>query len=81
MEVENSLNIQNVFRFSVQILSKIFLILIRIQPVIGRTVQRFSREMSIILVSFNQTSIFSKDLRRSRVISCEQTDRQTDGET
>jgi hypothetical protein len=67
-----SLNIQRVFQFCLQILSKIFLILTRIQPGIFINVQRSSCKVSFIIVSFQSNldflDIFSKNLQISNFL-------------
>ena len=55
------LNIKCVFRFVLQILSEIFLILRRIQGGIIVNVHRFSCKVPIILVNFNETRGFLRD--------------------
>ena len=86
------LNIKCVFRFSLQILSEIFLILRRIERDMIQIVYRSSCEVPVVVLRFywhlSFIDIFSKNTQvsnlmkshtcRNRVVPCGQRDRQTD---
>jgi hypothetical protein len=92
-EEKKQLSIKYVFKFPRLLLS--FVILRRIQRDVTTDIQIFSRKVIIILVRFERNlyfvDIFSEESsnvrfnenpsRESRVVSCGQTDRQTDGLT